>query len=58
MEFVGGGDFACFIRKHIPSDQIIKQFIAETVLGLDYLHEKKIYHRDIKPENILITSTV
>jgi len=63
MEFVGGGDLGAYIRKchqfnKVPKEQTISLLIAETVMGLDYLHEMKIYHRDIKPENILITSTV
>lgn len=29
---------------------------AETVLGLEYMHEKlKVIYRDLKPENILVT---
>ncbi len=24
------------------------------LLGLDFLHSKKIYHRDLKPENIFL----
>ena len=58
MEYVGGGDVGSFIRKHTPNNQVIRLFIAETVLGLNYLHEKSIYHRDIKPENILIAANV
>jgi len=32
-----------------------KQYIAETVLALEYLHKNGIVHRDLKPDNMLIT---
>ena len=28
------------------------------ILGLEYLHSKRIYHKDIKPQNILISNNV
>ena len=63
MDFVGGGDLLQMINvyhKHAIDfeDDLIKIFIAEMFLALDYLHSKGIYHRDVKPENILITSKV
>jgi len=58
MEFGGGGDFATLLNKHpnLP-DSVVKLFLAEMILGLEYLHNKKIYHKDIKPQNILISNT-
>jgi serine/threonine protein kinase len=35
---------------------IAPNFIAEVVLGLEYMASKGVVHRDIKPENLLLTS--
>lgn len=32
-------------------------YLAETLLGLNYLHQRKILHRDIKPSNVLIAAS-
>ncbi len=63
MEFGGGGDFDTLLKKFPKISEpkyeyIVQLFLAEIILGLDYLHSKKIYHKDIKPQNILISSTV
>jgi serine/threonine-protein kinase RIM15 len=59
MEYGGGGDFDMLITKYKDfDDNIIQLFVAEIILGLEYLHLKKIYHKDVKPKNIIITSNV
>jgi len=58
MEFVAGGDAEMLFHSYKLRDEIIKQFIAEISIGLNYLHLNNIFHKDIKPKNILITKDV
>ena len=39
----------------LPEDWA-RQYMAEMVLALEYLHTKRIVHRDLKPDNILINA--
>jgi serine/threonine protein kinase len=39
----------------LPEDWA-RQYMAEMVLALEYLHNKRIVHRDLKPDNILINT--
>ncbi|KAJ9107593.1 hypothetical protein QFC21_001052 [Naganishia friedmannii] len=57
MEYLNGGDCAALIRTlgGLP-EEWVKCYIAEVVLGLDYMHDRGIVHRDIKPDNLLIDS--
>lgn len=32
----------------------VREFLRQMLLGIEYMHGKKIYHRDLKPANILI----
>ncbi|KAF1748599.1 hypothetical protein GCK72_025066 [Caenorhabditis remanei] len=42
-------------RHALIYDFKIKCWLAEMVLGLEYLHYKRVMHRDIKRENMLLT---
>ncbi|KAH8118381.1 hypothetical protein DFH11DRAFT_1567044 [Phellopilus nigrolimitatus] len=55
MEYLNGGDCAALIKSLgcLP-EEWTRQYIAEVVLGLEYLHERGIVHRDLKPDNLLI----
>lgn len=58
MELCGKDIWACM--KDIGHPLNIKQILsvcAQTLLALEYIHEKKIVHRDIKGLNILTTQT-
>ncbi|KAI9512254.1 hypothetical protein F5148DRAFT_1273870 [Russula earlei] len=55
MEYLNGGDCAALIKSlgALP-EEWAKNYVAEVVLGLEYLHQRGIIHRDLKPDNLLI----
>ncbi|GJJ07316.1 hypothetical protein Clacol_001517 [Clathrus columnatus] len=55
MEYLNGGDCAALIKSlgSLP-EEWTRNYIAEVVLGLEYLHKRGIVHRDLKPDNLLI----
>ncbi|KAF8639773.1 hypothetical protein AX17_001033 [Amanita inopinata Kibby_2008] len=55
MEYLNGGDCAALIKSlgSLP-EEWTRQYVAEVVLGLEYLHQRGIVHRDLKPDNLLI----
>ena len=57
MDYLDGGDLRYHIGKHRSfSEKETKFFIANLIVGLEYLHKCKIIHRDIKPENLVLDS--
>lgn len=62
MEFCEGGSLGAIGRqlrvKHSKAriaEKVAAHFVQDVLLGLDYLHKRKVIHRDIKPSNILVT---
>lgn len=56
MEYIGGGDLFNVITKEqkLP-EKSVSFYIAETSLGLLYLHRRGVIHRDLKLENIMLS---
>ncbi|CAH7675682.1 AGC/YANK protein kinase [Phakopsora pachyrhizi] len=55
LDLMLGGD----LRFHLDrvgkmSEDVVRFYVSEMALALDYLHSKGIVHRDLKPDNILL----
>lgn len=56
MEYASGGTLADYLQRQtspLPESEVLHKF-TQTVLGLDYIHSKKILHRDLKTQNMLL----
>ncbi|XP_045359616.1 serine/threonine-protein kinase Nek11 isoform X6 [Leopardus geoffroyi] len=62
-EYCEGRDLDCKIQEYkeagktFPESQIIEWFI-QLLLGVDYMHERKILHRDLKSKNIFLKNNL
>lgn len=55
LEYIPGGELFKIIRSwHRLPPNIARFYLAEVVLGVEYLHSRNIVHRDLKSENILL----
>lgn len=54
-EWVPGGSIQALVTKfgRLP-EAIVRKYVAQLLVGLQYLHERQVIHRDIKPANILV----
>ena len=54
MEYVDGGDLSAPIKKKLfTSEDTLRMWMRDVVLGLEHLHNSGVCHRDLKPENVL-----
>ncbi|EGW33212.1 uncharacterized protein SPAPADRAFT_137293 [Spathaspora passalidarum NRRL Y-27907] len=55
LEYVPGGSVQTMLNSYGPFEEpLIRNFIRQVLIGLNYLHGEDIIHRDIKGANILI----
>ncbi|KAJ8614264.1 hypothetical protein CTAYLR_001129 [Chrysophaeum taylorii] len=54
-EWVPGGSIQALVTKfgRLP-EPIVRKYVAQLLVGLQYLHDKQVIHRDIKAANILV----
>eukprot|EP01090_Pellita_catalonica_P002037 TRINITY_DN11719_c0_g1_i1.p1 TRINITY_DN11719_c0_g1~~TRINITY_DN11719_c0_g1_i1.p1 ORF type:complete len:700 (-),score=158.88 TRINITY_DN11719_c0_g1_i1:67-2166(-) len=58
QEFVPGGDFADYLRKHAPlPEPEIRYWLNQFAEAFKFMRSKEISHRDLKPANILLTAS-
>ncbi|XP_013194881.2 serine/threonine-protein kinase S6KL [Amyelois transitella] len=56
-EYIPGGELLALLDKYgkLP-EELVKIFVAEIAIALDFLHNAGVVYRDLKPENILLDS--
>ncbi|OCT57922.1 serine/threonine-protein kinase N3 isoform X2 [Xenopus laevis] len=57
MEYMPGGDLMMHIHSNVFSEPTTRFYSACVVLGLQFLHEKKIIYRDLKLDNLLMDAS-
>jgi serine/threonine-protein kinase len=55
MEYVEGVDLSRQVQQHGPLPPVVAcEYVRQTALGLQHIHERGLVHRDIKPSNLLL----
>ena len=58
MELVAGGSLANLVSRFGRLEEdLLRNYVRQTLLGLKYLHAHGVAHRDIKGANVLISKT-
>ncbi|GLI59656.1 hypothetical protein VaNZ11_001592 [Volvox africanus] len=56
LEFVPGGSISSMLKRFKRfSEELVRNYTRQLLLGLDYLHSCKIVHRDLKGGNVLVS---
>uniref|UniRef100_A0A6B2L9G5 Protein kinase domain-containing protein n=1 Tax=Arcella intermedia TaxID=1963864 RepID=A0A6B2L9G5_9EUKA len=56
MDYINGGELFYHLQKEKKfTEERVRFYAAEIVLGLEYLHTAGVIYRDLKPENLLLT---
>ncbi len=54
QEYIHGDTLSRFVRKNgAQKEPVVKQFLAEVLPAVRYIHKNRVIHRDIKPPNII-----
>jgi 3-phosphoinositide dependent protein kinase-1 len=58
MELAARGELLKYMKRYGLEDmpEVAPKFVAEVVLGLEFMASRKLIHRDLKPENLLLTA--
>ncbi|GAB6030160.1 G protein-coupled receptor kinase 1 [Chamberlinius hualienensis] len=55
LDLMNGGDLHYHLSQHgVFTEQEMRFYAAEVILGLDHMHRRFIVYRDLKPANILL----
>jgi serine/threonine kinase 32 len=55
LDLMLGGDLRFHLdRAGAMGEELVRFYVAEVAMAVDYLHSKRIVHRDLKPDNILL----
>ena len=55
LEYVPGGSVVALLRNYGAFEEaLVRNWVKQILLGLEYLHARDIIHRDIKGGNILV----
>ncbi|KAJ6643386.1 Ribosomal protein S6 kinase alpha-5 [Pseudolycoriella hygida] len=54
MEYLHGGELFTAVQKGPMDEELVRFYVAEVVVALEYIHKHNIVYRDIKLENLMI----